>query len=592
MDQVSKGITKLSSQDSHSASSKGLFQPHIEEHLPPGGPNLNEDAFEEFENRNFSKDSGFQSMNHTYSATNPKIQEILQKNPVFNSSNSSKSNNNPSSGSGRIKSSKEAHYYHTEEEVDKKPSAHPSHRDEFVAFDTKEKIFQFQEEGNFCYGNDTYQNLDNLEENEEYKTHNIHKTYELQIKQEQHPTTKNVIKCEYITQKSIMHEDNKEDEETPRRVAQSQKRPEDSTASAQPNIMQNTYSLFAPQENYYQRLQYFPQPTAFRYFSQPMHTNISLGMRDFLIRQLMDQHSYNPFNQNQLVQQQKNLQNQTHFNSDVMSIKQKIEAASSKGKSANESSDKAENSLLNNLSSFSEGKFVPLKDCGLGLLEITKKYSKDLPKKRPGKNPYELPKDVGRHFLKVHMKKAIVFILQNTEKVTEAMKTYFFKNNNNRWKLSEAQQEEFISSKVTAFMAWIEHLKKIFKDYGKEDFKTAFCVDSNTIRQKISNTQSRDRASLKELFEYKDWDTQVTFKEVFKLCTLDFIRNIEENGLIYELMNANNILTGVDHIRYVYLSEWLVELPSRIDSAEIFGKRWVETFFRTNNLIMNEPKVE
>ena len=626
MDQASQGIMRVGSKDDvQNGGGKTPLKPHVEENMNPIDLGPNEVAmFEEFDSVNFTnyaKDTNSLALNHTYLAGNPKTQETSQKIPLANKSKPIL----PKSQNGGSHPSKEAHYFHTEEDDKKQQDLRSSHADDFVAFDTREKNF-FQEDPVFCFPHDTNQNLDNLERTEEYKTYYPPKTIEPHVKQE-HKTS---IKCEHVTQPMAVEKIQEVPEANPKspKSPQIQKKqfitstnvvssvtnnitnsipsnvtnniPSTVTSSIPSNVTSGItsnlphYITSIPPQDPFQQIS---QPR-FQYFQNSyglFHSPISLLQRSLLMNyphQFMTPHSQPQFVPNKLPVTQMELQSQA-FRPDIMSLKQKLEMTISKPKEvAEDLKVPLASTLINNLSPITDDLTTPLKDCGLDLYALASKFTPEAPKKRPGKKPFELPKDVGRHFLKVHMKKVIAYVLNNTDKITEVMKNYLFKNNQQRWAFSETQKEEFLRQKTKSFVSWIEGLKKVFKDYGKEDFKTAYCIDVNVIRERINNAQRGERNSMKELFTYRDWDTQVTFKEVFRLITLEFIRNIDDNGLIYELMNANNILAGVEHIRYVFLSEWLIEKPSRIDGAEIFGKKWVENFFKTNDLLLPETKGE
>jgi len=45
-----------------------------------------------------------------------------------------------------------------------------------------------------------------------------------------------------------------------------------------------------------------------------------------------------------------------------------------------------------------------------------------------------------------------------------------------------------------------------------------------------------------------------------------------------------------EHLRYVILTEWLIEKPSMIENSEVFGKKWVEKFFKSKNVIGKSNK--
>lgn len=204
-------------------------------------------------------------------------------------------------------------------------------------------------------------------------------------------------------------------------------------------------------------------------------------------------------------------------------------------------------------------------------------------KKRPGKNPYTMPKDVGRHFLKVHMKKCMNYVLKHLDEVYEELRAYFFDNCDEPPAFTEKDQKEFILKKSMEFKDWLESLRKAFKDYGKEDFKTAYMHQSKQFGQEISNVKEEDLSKFLK-GRPNDWNKMV-FKEILRRISLRFVKNRGEDGLRYQLVNANNILVEEEHLKYVILTEWLMEKPARIESSEIFGKVWVEKFFRSRNLI-------
>ena len=208
-------------------------------------------------------------------------------------------------------------------------------------------------------------------------------------------------------------------------------------------------------------------------------------------------------------------------------------------------------------------------------------------KKRPGKNPYAEPKDVGRHFLKVHMKKCMHHVLRNMEEVYEGIRSYFFDELEEPAVFSEKQKQEFILKKTMEFKDWLENLKKMFKDYGKEDFKTAYMINHKQFSNDVWNL---DDPEIPKFLKSRpnDWN-RMAFKETLRRLSLKFIQNPGENGLRYQLINANNILVEEEHLRYVFLTEWLIEKPSRIENSEIFGKMWVEKFFKSKNLLFDQP---
>lgn len=204
-------------------------------------------------------------------------------------------------------------------------------------------------------------------------------------------------------------------------------------------------------------------------------------------------------------------------------------------------------------------------------------------KKRPGKNPFSEPKDVGRHFLKVHMKKCMHHVLKNMDGVYEALRSYFFDDLEEPAAMHPQQMQQFLLKMTMEFREWLETLRKIFKDYGKEDFKTAYLINSKQLGKEIYELEDYEIPKFLT-GRPNDWN-RTAFKEVMRRVSLNFIRDLSEKGLRYQLVNANNILVEEEHLRYVYLTEWLVDKPSRIENSEIFGKMWVENFFKSKKLL-------
>ena len=208
-------------------------------------------------------------------------------------------------------------------------------------------------------------------------------------------------------------------------------------------------------------------------------------------------------------------------------------------------------------------------------------------KRKPGKYPYTRPKDVGRHFLKVHLKKCFHHILNNQKFIYTTLKNYFLGQYLALEHL-EAQQHIFIFRHTIKFQDWLQDLKTTFKDYGKEDFKTAFLVDREKLHHNISLMNEKELSSSLRCYP-TDWDL-VVYKEILRQLCLLFIRKVgESDSLRFQLANAKNILELDEHLRFILLTEWLIEKPERIQFSEIFGKLWVAKFF--NNLQVYSLKV-
>lgn len=206
------------------------------------------------------------------------------------------------------------------------------------------------------------------------------------------------------------------------------------------------------------------------------------------------------------------------------------------------------------------------------------------PKKRPGKMPFSVPKDVGRHFLKVHMKKCVNYVFKNMVLVSEELNNYFFGNPEEEDPVlsHKKQRNEFIRMKTREFKGWLIKLKIKFKEYGKEDFRSAYMNNHAQFCEEIEDLEDTDIPGYIKT-RSSNWNKMV-FKEILRRMSLKFIKNTGEDGLRYQLVTANNILVEEEHLRYAFLTEWLIEEPARIDKAVIFGKKWVLEFFRSIGL--------
>ena len=197
-------------------------------------------------------------------------------------------------------------------------------------------------------------------------------------------------------------------------------------------------------------------------------------------------------------------------------------------------------------------------------------------------NSHREPAYKDRHFLEVHMRKCMHHALRNLREVYENIRSYFFDELEEPAAFSEKQKQEFILKKTMEFKDWLEHLKKRFKDYGKEDFKTAYLINHKQFGQEVRDLGDSD---IPKFLKNRagDWN-QMACKEILRRLSLKFIRSTSENGLRHQLISSNDILVEAEQLRYVILTEWLVEKPSRIENPEVFDKLWIERFFKSKGL--------
>jgi hypothetical protein len=207
-----------------------------------------------------------------------------------------------------------------------------------------------------------------------------------------------------------------------------------------------------------------------------------------------------------------------------------------------------------------------------------------LDEKRPPKNRFcrgagEKPHDVGRHFLKVHLKKCFNHALHNSVEAYDCLSNIHTENQIKIPQIFQQQMQSFIFEKLKEFNDWLENLRKTFKDYNKDDFKAAYLVNHKILQGELFNLEQNDVPKFLN-DRSKEWDIMI-FKMALRQISLNFIRDASESGLRFQLKNAPNITIEAEHQRYVTLTEWLIEKPSRIDYSEIYGKRWAANFFES-----------
>ena len=198
-------------------------------------------------------------------------------------------------------------------------------------------------------------------------------------------------------------------------------------------------------------------------------------------------------------------------------------------------------------------------------------------KSRVGKCAEKRPQEVGRHFLKVHLKKCFNHALFNSMEVYDALKNIYADNQSEILRALRQPMQSFLFDKLKEFNEWLENLKRTLRDYSKDDFKAAYLVNHKELQCEILNLEQED---IPVFISNKSnqWDI-IIFKMALRLVSLKFIHDTSERGLRFQLKNANNITIEEEHQRYVVLTEWLIEKATRIDYSEVFGKRWVAHFF-------------
>lgn len=199
-------------------------------------------------------------------------------------------------------------------------------------------------------------------------------------------------------------------------------------------------------------------------------------------------------------------------------------------------------------------------------------------KRRPGKDPYSQPKDVARHFLKVHMKKCLAYAGNNMDVARMIIESKMRRNEEEKpFKFPK----NYLDILQKHFNSWLSGLKKDIKDYGKEDFKKAFYNDRKAFRNMmydLVDDKKMEGLLIKKPEVFNEW----IFKETLQEISLMFVNDEGPGGLKSQLVASANILekSGEEHFKLLRITRWLLEKPERIETAEVFGKRWVASFLQ------------
>lgn len=201
-------------------------------------------------------------------------------------------------------------------------------------------------------------------------------------------------------------------------------------------------------------------------------------------------------------------------------------------------------------------------------------------KRKPGKNPFSQPKDVRRHFLKVHMKKCLAYAIENTDSARIIIESKIVNHAETlTMPFFLLEPAKYYATLQKDFKTWLLGLKSKFKDYGKEDFKAAYLNDRKSFRKTIESELTDDKKMEEFLKKSKAFIIWI-FKETFQILSLRFVNNEGPGGLKSQLADSANILDEKEHFQLLKLTRWLLEKPERIETSEIFGKRWVENFLQ------------
>ena len=223
----------------------------------------------------------------------------------------------------------------------------------------------------------------------------------------------------------------------------------------------------------------------------------------------------------------------------------------------------------------------PFLDSFSNWLVVTSQQALSLPNKSQQKHRLVQrtggkPQEVSSHFLKVHLKKCFNYALFNSMEVYDILSAIYRENQASPSQVFQQQMQSFLFEKLKEFNEWLENLKRTLRD-SKDDFKAAYLVNHKELQCEILNLEQEDIPVFISN-KSRQWDI-IIFKMALRLVSLKFIHDTSERGLRFQLKNANNITIEEEHQRYVVLTEWLIEKPSRIDYSEVFGKRWVAHFF-------------
>ena len=194
-------------------------------------------------------------------------------------------------------------------------------------------------------------------------------------------------------------------------------------------------------------------------------------------------------------------------------------------------------------------------------------------------------RNVGRHFLKVHMKKCLKFAFQHRELAENTLSSVLFAEQQNGFALGINNAERFIQQQLTQLMSWLQYLQKKLRDYGKQDFKDAYLGERiamladhhSASGENMTETESKVLFFSVNYQTFQEW----VFKETFRRISLVCVQNNSLKGSLKQrLQSSSEYISLNEHYRYMKLTEWLLESPSRIETAQIYGKNWVEKFFQ------------
>ena len=567
------------------------------------GPN--EGMLEEEELARLPRDA-FSGPNHVYFQGPSMRPQEIQRSSFF-SSRSTSNVNHYQSGRSLLR---ETHYSHTaeieEEERKLEEEENQAINLDTLAFDKCEKVFKTVDIRVYGDATETQQNFDNLGVTDDFKSIQAINTLGFQLKKEH----KSEVKYEHNSQ-AMMAMEAEERKET-NQILNTQRNtiqpteikvpiPQLPTKNTLPqqingNVLPHAVSSISPQPlvQIHQRIPfYIPQNFPFntQHSSPQLTRNYSLPFsQHFYNLQPQQQAIFRPAPQSPYQQQGMSLR------PNIQKAEQEKEFPNPQQKLSIKSGPLPDQVLTNTgdlvslepIVTKQRKRHTPLIKTGLNSASIAKMFANEAPKKKPGKNPHLATKNVGRHFLKVHMKKCIAYALRSPEEVKEEINSYLFESHDPLVSFPkfafQEQQEEFTKQTVKNFCDWLEALRKSCKDYGKEDFKAAFFIDHRAFLQEIYMLRTEDKEANMRLFGNSTKWNKLLNKEIFRRISLEFIRNLEQGGLISELMSADNISVGTEHIRYAFLTEWLVDDPTRMETAEVFGKRWVQEFFTENSI--------
>lgn len=188
--------------------------------------------------------------------------------------------------------------------------------------------------------------------------------------------------------------------------------------------------------------------------------------------------------------------------------------------------------------------------------------------------------DVGKQFLKIHMKKCMNYAMNSLVSIRDTLKVILFEENAVVFAFNRELQEKFLAQKTYEFQRWLLDLKVRFRYYGKQDFRDAYVannIQTILIKMDHANALANNQGSRVLLEEVNTLMNENLMKETFRRMSLKFLVDKGPYGLMSELNQSCNIGVPVEHLKYIQVTKWLLEKPTRIDTADIHRKSWIDS---------------